>query len=65
MLEAAATKRVDKRARRRMMAALDRARGRKVFHLTTKGIGALSKALTGSLREGSRRSPSRPRIGRK
>jgi thymidylate kinase len=65
MLEAAAPKRVGKPARRRMMAALDRARGRKVFHLTTKGIGALSKALTGSLRDGPRRSPSRPRNGRK
>jgi hypothetical protein len=65
MLEAAAPKRVAKPARRRMMAMLDRARGRKVFHLTTKGIAALSKALTGSLKDASRRSASRPRNGRK
>jgi hypothetical protein len=65
MLEAAAPKRVAKPARRRMMAMLDRARGRKVFHLTTKGIAALSKSLTGSLKDASRRSASRPRNGRK
>jgi thymidylate kinase len=65
MLEAAAPKRVAKPARRHMMAMLDGARGRKVFHLTNKGIAALSKALTGSLKEASRRSASRPRNGRK
>ena len=65
MLEAAAPKRVAKPARRRMMAMLDRSRGRKVFHLTNKGIGALSKALTGSLKGGARRSASRPRNGHK
>ncbi len=65
MLEAAAPKRVAKPARRRMMAMLERARGRNVFHLTNKGITALSKALTGSLTDASRRSASRPRNGRK
>jgi hypothetical protein len=65
MLEAAAPKRLSKRARRRMMALLDRARGRKVFHLTNKGTAALSKSLTGSLTDGSRRSASRPRTGHK
>lgn len=65
MLEAAAPKRVAKPARRRMMAMLERARGRNVFHLTNKRITALSKALTGSLTDASRRSASRPRNGRK
>ena len=64
MLEAAAPKRVAKPARRRMMAMLERARGHNVFHLTNKGITALSKALTGSLTDASRRSASRPRNGR-
>jgi hypothetical protein len=65
LLEAAAPKRVSKPARRRMMTMLDRARGRKVFHLTNKGIGALAKALTDSRTDASRRSASRPRNGRK
>ena len=64
MLETAAPKRVSKPARRRMMAMLDQARGRKVFHLTTKGIGALSKALSDSKKAAALRSPSRPRSGR-
>jgi hypothetical protein len=65
LLEAAAPKRVSKPARRRMMTMLDRARGRKVYHLTNKGIGALAKALTDSRTDASRRSASRPRNGRK
>jgi hypothetical protein len=65
LLEAAAPKRVSKPARRRMMSMLDRARGRKVYHLTNKGIGALAKALTDSRTDASRRSASRPRNGRK
>jgi hypothetical protein len=65
LLEAAAPKRVSKPARRRMMTMLDRARGRKVYHLTNKGIGALAKAFTDSRADASRRSASRPRNGRK
>jgi thymidylate kinase len=65
MLEAAAPKSVSKPARRRMMAMLDRARGRKVFHLTTKGTGALAKALIDSRKAATRRSASKPRNGRK
>jgi len=65
LLEAAAPKRVSKPARRRMMTMLDRARGRKVYHLTNKGIGALAKAFTDSRTDASRRSASRPRSGRK
>ena len=65
MLEAAAPQRVSKPARRRMMTMLDAARGRKVYHLTNKGIGALAKALTDSRQDALRRSASRPRNGRK
>ena len=65
MLEAAAPRRVSKPARRRMMVMLNRARGRKVYHLTNKGIGALAKAFTDSRKDASRRSASRPRNGRK
>lgn len=65
LLEAAAPKRVSKPARRRMMTMLDRARGRKVYHLTNKGIGALAKAFTDSRTDASRRSASQPRNGRK
>jgi hypothetical protein len=65
MLEATAAGRISKKERRAMMATLDAAKGRTVFHLTTKGIDALAKALTGSRKDASRRSPSRPRNGRK
>jgi hypothetical protein len=65
MLEAASPKRVSKPARRRMMTMLDRARGRKVYHLTNQGIGALAKALIGSRQDALRRSASRPRTGHK
>ena len=64
MLEAAAPKRVSKAARGRMMASLEQARGRHIFHLTAKGLGALAKSLTGSRPAGARRSPARPRNGR-
>ena len=46
LLEAAAPKNASKPARRKMMAMLDGARGRKVFHLTETGIDALAKRLT-------------------
>jgi hypothetical protein len=65
MLEAAAPQRVSKPARRRMIAMLERARGRKVYHLTNKGIGALAKALTDSRQDAARRSPARPRSRQK
>jgi hypothetical protein len=65
MLEATAPKRVSKAARRQMMEQLDRARGRTVFHLSSKGIGLLKKELTDSRKDASRRSASRPRNGRK
>ena len=65
MLEAAAPKRVSKAARSRMMASLEEASGKRVFHLTTKGLGAMTKALTGSRQDGSRQTASRPRTERK
>jgi thymidylate kinase len=65
MLEAAAPRHVSKAARRRMMEALDRTRGRKLFHLSSKGIGQLQKALIDSRKDASRRSASRPRNGHK
>jgi hypothetical protein len=65
MLEAAAPKDVSKAGRRRMMTMLDKARGRNVFHLTNKGMGALSKALSGKNRGAAPRSPARPRSGHK
>jgi hypothetical protein len=65
MIETTAPKRAARTARRRMMAALDRTRGRKVFHLSTKGIGLLEKALIDSRQAAPRRSASRPRSGRK
>jgi hypothetical protein len=65
MLEASAPKAVSKAGRRRMMTTLERARGRDLFHLTNKGIGALSKALTGKNRAAALRSPARPRNGHK
>ncbi|MBY0497480.1 MAG: hypothetical protein K2Y23_25025 [Cyanobacteria bacterium] len=65
LLETAAPNSVSKPARRKMMARLERARGRKVDHLTSKGIGALAKALIDSRKDASRRSASRPRTARK
>lgn len=65
MLEAAAPKRVSKAARRSMMASLEEARGKRIFDLTTKGLDAMTKALIGSRQDGSRRSASQPRNGRK
>ena len=65
MLESTAPKRVSKAARRRMMERLERARGRKLFHLSSKGIGLLQKALIDSRKDAPRRSASRPRNGRK
>ena len=66
MLEVAAPNSGSKSARRTMMALLHRARGRRVFHLTNKGLGALAKAaVTGSRQASARRPASRPRSGHK
>jgi hypothetical protein len=65
MLEAAAPSRVSKSARRQMMTALDKGHGRRVYHLTSKGMDAVAAALTGSRKAAARRSPSRPRTGHK
>jgi hypothetical protein len=65
MLEPAAPRRVSKAARRRMIAMLERTRGRKVYHLTSEGIGALGRALTDSRKDAARRSPARPRSRQK
>jgi len=65
MLATAAPKHASKAARRRMMELLDRTRGRKLFHLSNKGIGQLQKALIDSRKGASRQSASRPRNERK
>lgn len=65
MLDPNPVGRVSKRERRIMMAALDAARGRTVFHLTAKGVDALARTLTSSRKAAPRRSPSRPRTGRR
>ena len=64
MLEASAPKKVSKSARRRMMTMLDEASGRKVFHLTNKGMAALAKAID-RRQAAPRQSPARPRSGHK
>jgi Thymidylate kinase len=65
LLGATAPGRISKKERRAMMAALEDAGGRKVFHLTAKGVGALATSLTGSRKAASRQSASRPRNARK
>jgi hypothetical protein len=65
LLGKSAPKAASKRARRDMMALLDRPHGRKVFRLTDKGAASVAKAVTDSRKAASRRSPSRPRNGRK
>ena len=65
MLATTAPKHVSKAARRRMMEVLDRTRGRKLFHLSNKGIGQLQKAIIDSRKDAARQSASRLRNGRK
>jgi hypothetical protein len=65
MLESRASKRFSREARQRRISAFGRARARNVFHLSNKGIGALKKALSGRKKAAARRTPSRPRSGRK
>ena len=65
MLAASSPATGTKSARRKMTALLHRRRGRKVFHLTNKGLGALAKAVTDNRTAATRQSASRPRNGRK
>ena len=51
MLETAASKNVSKPTRRKMMAMLEHPRGRRVLHLTNKGINAVAKNLTDSRKQ--------------
>lgn len=54
MLEPASPKAASKAARRETVALLNRPRGRKVYRLSDKGVSALVKAVTGSLRPKTR-----------
>lgn len=65
MLEASSPKLASKAARREAVALLNRPRGRKVYRLSEKGVEALTKAVTGSLRAAPNRSPSKPRSARR
>lgn len=65
MLDASSPRQASKRARRVMMQMLDRARGRKVYDLTGKGIAALAAAATDSPPGEASKSPWRPRNGRR
>lgn len=64
LLDASAPQLVTRGTRRRMMATLNQARGKNLFHLTAKGIAALAKDVTDSRTDGSHRSASRPRTAR-
>ena len=64
MLEAS-TPRLAKSVRREAVALLNRPRGRKVYRLSEKGVDALVKAVTGSLRAAPNRSASKPRSARR
>lgn len=59
-----AGKKLSKRERRGMMAALDQARGRRVFMLTPKGLASLAKTFSGTWQAATRRSPAAPRTAR-
>ena len=65
MLEASTPKLASKSARREAVALLNRPRGRKVYRLSGKGVDALVKAVTDSLRAVPNPSPSKPRSARK
>ena len=64
MLEASSPKLASKSARREAVALLNRPRGRKVYRLSDKGLEALVKAATDSLRAAPSRSASKPRSAR-
>ena len=65
LLDASAPFKLSKGARQEMMRLLDRARGRKLFTLSDKGIDAIAGAITGNRPGAPRRSASRPRSERK
>ena len=65
MLDASGPRKLSKGARHEMMLMLDRARGRKIFTLSDKGVDAVAAAITGNRPGAPRRSASRPRSGRK
>ncbi|HJU42289.1 MAG TPA: hypothetical protein VJ691_05720 [Vicinamibacterales bacterium] len=65
MLEASSPKLASKSTRREAVALLNQPRGRKVYRLSEKGVDALVRAVTGSLRAAQRRSASKPRSARK
>ena len=65
VLDSTPSARVSLEQRRAMISELGTAKGRKVFQPTAKGLAALSTALTGSRKGGSRRSVSRPRSARR
>jgi hypothetical protein len=65
LLQSSSPKLVSKSARRDAMTLLDRPRGRKVYRLSEKGVEAIAKSVTGSLRAASKRSPSPPRSARR
>ncbi len=65
MLDASAPRKLSKRARHEMMRMLERARGRKIFTLSDKGVDAIAKAITDNRPGALRRSASRPRNARK
>ena len=65
MLESSSPKLASKAARREAVALLNRPRGRKVYRLSEKGVDALVRAVTDSLRAAPNRSASKPRSARK
>ena len=65
MLAASSPKLASKSARREAVALLNRPRGRKVYRLSDKGVDALAKAVTDSLRAAPNRSASKPRSARR
>jgi hypothetical protein len=65
MLEASSPQPASKSARREAVAILNKPRGRKVYRLSDKGVDALVKAVTDSLRAAPNRSASKPRSARK
>ena len=64
LLDSTPAGRLSRKERRAMMAWLGEGGGRRVFQLTPKGVGALSKSLTDSRKAAPRRSASRPRTAR-
>jgi hypothetical protein len=65
MLKNSAPHLASKRARREVMALLDRLKGRKACRLSEKGVNDLVKIVKGSLKEGRSPSRARPRSARR